>query len=72
VSIHCLDCSLVSTFSNEIHVSSPVTCMMWLKNSSSALWYRSKKVKAKPFFALCVHLWAFSEPVSHRTCGSLA
>jgi hypothetical protein len=28
VSIHCLDCSLVSTFSNEIHVSSPVTCMM--------------------------------------------
>jgi hypothetical protein len=28
VCIHCFDCSLVSTFTNETQVSAPVTCTM--------------------------------------------
>jgi hypothetical protein len=43
VCIHCIDCSLVSVFTNETQVPSPVTRMMWLRNSSPSLWYRSKK-----------------------------
>jgi hypothetical protein len=41
VCIHCFDCSLVSAFTNENQVSSPVTLTMWLRNSSPPLWYRS-------------------------------
>jgi hypothetical protein len=37
VHIHCFDCSLVSTFTNKTQVSSPVTCIMWLRNSSPSL-----------------------------------
>jgi hypothetical protein len=47
VCIHCFDCSLVSTFTNETRVSSLVTRMMWLRNSPTSLWYRSKNVKAE-------------------------
>jgi hypothetical protein len=39
VFIHCFDCPLISTFTNKTQVSSPV--MMWLRNISSSLWYRS-------------------------------
>jgi hypothetical protein len=52
VCIHCFDYSLVSTFTNETHVSSPVTRTMSLRNSSPSLWYHSKKVKAEAI--LCV------------------
>jgi hypothetical protein len=38
------DCSLVSKYTNKIQVSSPVTCIMWLRNSSPSLWHRSKNV----------------------------
>jgi hypothetical protein len=38
---------LVSTFTNETQVSSPVTCTMWLRNSSPSLWYRSGKDKRR-------------------------
>jgi hypothetical protein len=41
--IDCFDCSLVSTFTNETQVSSPVTHMMWLRNCLPSLWYRCKK-----------------------------
>jgi hypothetical protein len=47
VCIRCFHCSLVSTFTNETEVSSPVTLMMWLRNSLPSLWYHSKKVKAE-------------------------
>jgi hypothetical protein len=40
VCMHFLDCSMVSTFTNETQVSLPVT--MRLRNSSLSLWYRSK------------------------------
>jgi hypothetical protein len=38
VCIYCFDCSLVSTFTNETRVSSPVTHTMWLRNSPPSLW----------------------------------
>jgi hypothetical protein len=63
VCIHCFDCSLVSTFTTETQVSSPVT--MRLRNSSQSVWYRSKKPKPKPFSA-------FSESFLGETCHSLA
>jgi hypothetical protein len=44
VCIHYFDCTLVSAFTNETQVSSPVTRMMWLRNSSSSLWHRSKNI----------------------------
>jgi hypothetical protein len=31
-----------------------------------------KGSQAKPFSAFCAHLWAFLEPILHRTCDSLA
>jgi hypothetical protein len=40
VCFHCFDCSSVSTFTNEILVSSPVT--MQLKNSPPSFRYHSK------------------------------
>jgi hypothetical protein len=46
VCIHCFDCFLVSTFTNEIQVSPALTHML-LRNSPPFLWYHSKKVKAK-------------------------
>jgi hypothetical protein len=52
VCIHCFDCSLVSAFTNETQVLLPLTCMMWLRNSSPSLWYRYKKVK--PEAILCI------------------
>jgi hypothetical protein len=55
VCIHCYDCSLVSTFTNETQVSLPVTHMMWLRNLSPSLWYRCKKSEPKPFSVFCVH-----------------
>jgi hypothetical protein len=59
---------LVSTFTNETQVSSPVTHTTRLRNTSPSLWYRAKKSKPKPFYAfLCT-----SEPILHKVCGSLA
>jgi hypothetical protein len=40
VCIHCFDCSLVTTFTDEIQGSSPVIRTMWLRNSSPSLWCR--------------------------------
>jgi hypothetical protein len=51
--IHCLDCSLVSTFKNGTQASSPVTRMMWLRNLSPFSWYHSKKSKPKEVI-LCI------------------
>jgi hypothetical protein len=45
--IHYFDCSLISTFTNEIQVSSSVTRMMWMRNSSPSFWYRSKKSQSR-------------------------
>jgi hypothetical protein len=70
VCIHCFDCSLISTFTNETQVSSPVTHT--IRNSMPSLWYRSEKSKLKPFSVFRAQLWAFSEPIFHKTCGSLA
>jgi hypothetical protein len=67
--IHCFDCSLISTFTNETQVSSFV--MILLRNSSLSLRYHSKKSKPKPFSTFRVHLWAFSKPILHKTCDSL-
>jgi hypothetical protein len=52
VCLHCFDCYLVSTFTNETQVSSPVAHTMWLGNPSPFLWHRSKQVKAETI--LCV------------------
>jgi hypothetical protein len=52
VCIHCFDCFLVSAFTNETHVSSPVTCTMWLRNSVPSLWYHCIKVKTQTI--LCI------------------
>jgi hypothetical protein len=46
VCVHCFDCSLVTTFTNETQVSSPVICAMWLRNSLS-LWYYCRKFKSR-------------------------
>jgi hypothetical protein len=43
VCIYCFDYSLVSAPTNEIQVSSPVTNIMWLRNSLPSLWHCSKK-----------------------------
>jgi hypothetical protein len=67
VCIHCFDCSLVTTFTNETQILSPVTCMMSLKNSLPYLWYCYKKWKPKPFSAFCMHPWAFLEPITRKT-----
>jgi hypothetical protein len=50
--IHCFDWSLVSKFTNENQVLSPVTRTKWLRNSWPSLWYRYKKFKAEAI--LCV------------------
>jgi hypothetical protein len=47
----CGDC-LVSAFTNETKVSSPVIHTMGLRYSSPSLWYRSKKVKAKAIICI--------------------
>jgi hypothetical protein len=62
VCIHCFDCCLVSAFTNETLVSSPVTRMMWLRNSSPSLWYHSKKPKPKPFSAFMCTCEHFQNP----------
>jgi hypothetical protein len=72
VCIRCFGCSLVSAFTNETQVSSPVTPTMWLRNSSPSLLYHSQRSKPKPFSALCAHPWVFLEPILRKTCASLA
>jgi hypothetical protein len=54
--IHCFDCSLVSTFTNETQVSSTVICTIWLWNSSPSLWYGPQKSKLKPFSVSCARM----------------
>jgi hypothetical protein len=44
VCLHSMDCCFDSGGTWDTHVSSPVT--IWLKNSSSCLLYRVRKVKA--------------------------
>jgi hypothetical protein len=61
VCIHYFDRSLVSVFTNEIHVSSPVTYTTLLRNSSLSLCYRTIKVKAKGI------LYILRAPVSIKT-----
>jgi hypothetical protein len=70
--IQCFNCSMASTFKNENQVSSPLTQTMWLRNSSPALWYCSKKSQSWNHSVFCAHPWAFSEPILHKTCDSLA
>jgi hypothetical protein len=41
------DSSLVTTYTNETKVSSPVTLTMWLRNSLPSLWHRFINVKGK-------------------------
>jgi hypothetical protein len=53
VCIHCFDWSLVSTITNETQISSPVTCMMWLRNSLPSLWYHSQKAYKSRSHSLC-------------------
>jgi hypothetical protein len=72
VRIHCVVCSLVSTFANKIQVLSRFSCTVWLKNSSPSLWHHYEKSKSKPLSAFCAHPWAFSESILHKTCGSLS
>jgi hypothetical protein len=57
VCIHCFECSFGFNIHKWNHVSSPVTHMMWLRNSSPYSWYHSKKSKPKSFSAFCVHTW---------------
>jgi hypothetical protein len=67
VCIHSFDCSLVSIFTNETHVLSPVTHVMWARNSLTSFWYHSKKVKAR--VTLCI----LCAPMSiFKTSDSLA
>jgi hypothetical protein len=69
--IHCFDCSLVSTFTNETQVSSSVTRMMWMRKLWRSLWYRSKKIKPKSFSAFYPYPSEFSEPILCKTCDWL-
>jgi hypothetical protein len=71
VCIHCFDCFLGSTFTNEIQVSSPVAHMMGMRSASPFLWYHSGKVKAKAIFCICAHPRAFLEPILDKACDSL-
>jgi hypothetical protein len=77
VCIHCFDYTLISTFTNETQVSSAVTRIMWLRNSSPSLWYCYKKSKQKPFSAFYVHLWGFWNPscvklvIAYPNCDNL-
>jgi hypothetical protein len=52
VCIHCFDCCLVLTFTNETQVYHLLTRIMWLRNSTPSLRYRSKKAKAEA--TLCI------------------
>jgi hypothetical protein len=52
VLIHCFDCPLVSTFTNETQVLSSVTHMIWMRNSSPSYGITLKKVKAETI--LCI------------------
>jgi hypothetical protein len=58
VCIHCFESFLVSTFTNETQVSSPV--MMWLRNLSPSLWYCLKKVYKS--WSNCQHFVHTHEP----------
>jgi hypothetical protein len=72
VCIHYFDWSLVSTFTNETQVSSPVTHTMWLRNSSPSLLYRSKKCQSQSHSVFRVCPWEFLEPILCKICDSLA
>jgi hypothetical protein len=64
-----LYCSLVSTFTDETQVLSPV--MMWLRNSLQSLWHCCKNVKVEA--NLCI-LWpplSILEPILCETYDSL-
>jgi hypothetical protein len=70
--IHCFDCSLISTFTNETQVSSPV--MMWLRNSSLSLLYCSKKSQSPShslhFVSTYEQFWNLS--CAYIICDSIA
>jgi hypothetical protein len=68
VCMHCFDCSLISTFTNETQVSSPVT-LTWLWNSLPSLCYFSKKVKAKAILCvLCTPISILGPPLVSLLC----
>jgi hypothetical protein len=71
VCIHCFDCSLILTFTNEAQASSPVTFTMWSQNASPSLWYHSKS-QSQSHSLFCAHPWAFFEPILCKTCDCLA
>jgi hypothetical protein len=72
VCIHCFDWALVSTLTNETHVSSPVTHKIWLKENHCHLCgIALNKSKPKSWSAFYVHLWAFSEHILRKTSDSL-
>jgi hypothetical protein len=64
------DYSLVSTFTNKIQGLSPVT--MWLRNSYSSLWYRSKKDKVEAILFVSCAPVCFFKHVLDKTYHSLA
>jgi hypothetical protein len=66
VCIHCFECSLVPTVINETQVSLPAT--MCLRNHCHLSSITVKMSKLKPFSEFCVHQWAFSEAILHKTC----
>jgi hypothetical protein len=74
VCIHCFDCSLVSTFTNETQVYHLllIWCGWEIHLCGIALEKSKSKSKPKPFSAFCAHPWAFSEPILCNTCDSLA
>jgi hypothetical protein len=45
--IHCFDCSLVSPFINETQILSSVTYTMRLTDSTTSLWFLSKKSQSE-------------------------
>jgi hypothetical protein len=53
VLVHSANC-VNNIYSGKLQVTSPVTHMMWMKNSSSSLCYHPKKSKPrKPFHTFC-------------------
>jgi hypothetical protein len=72
VRIHFFKRSFVFTFVDETQVSPTVSRLIWLKNSSPFLWYRSKKSKPKVFYAFFAHPWPFLGIYILTTCDRLA
>jgi hypothetical protein len=72
----CVPPLLWMLFGFSIHNWNPglTSCYVYyvIEKSLPSLWYRSKKSKLKPFFAFCVHPWAFLEPTFLcKTCDNL-